>query len=182
LPGGALAVPRGDEIIPLLNRYIAAFLGSQRPIFATRDWHPPDHCSFRAQGGIWPPHCIRQRPGADFSAALRLPPATIIISKGIEPVQEAYSGFEGTDLAERLRAVSATRLYVGGLATDYCVRNTVTDALRLGFRVFLLSDAIRAVNLKPDDGRQAEAEMLKLGAIPLSLTLESQAQATLLSR
>jgi len=173
LPGGRLAVAGGDEIIPFLNRYIAGFERAHLPLFATRDWHPPNHCSFQAQGGPWPSHCVAQTAGAEFASSLRLPRSAVVISKGTAPDREAYSGFEGTDLEADLRRASVRRLFVGGLATDYCVLNTVKDALRLGFKVVLLQDAIRAVNVKPTDGAEAEAEMLRSGALPLRLPVES---------
>lgn len=164
LPGGSLAVPHGDEVVPVLNRYLKLFSVRNLPVYATRDWHPGRHCSFRAQGGIWPPHCVAETPGAAFAGALQLPPYAVIISKANSVEQDAYSGFQGTDLDARLRAAQIRRLFVGGLATDYCVLNTVRDALRLGYRVLLLGDAIRAVDVGPGDGQRAEAEMLSLGA------------------
>jgi len=164
VPGGSLAVPHGDEIVPVLNQYIFAFAAAGLPIFATRDWHPADHCSFKAQGGIWPPHCVAGTPGAGFAPALALPASAMIISKATERERDAYSGFAGTDLEARLRKVAATRLFVGGLATDYCVLNTVRDARALGFEVVLLADAVAAVNVAPGDGPRALAEMLRLGA------------------
>jgi nicotinamidase/pyrazinamidase len=164
LPGGSLAVPRGDEIVPVLNRYIAAFAGQSLPIYATRDWHPPRHCSFREQGGPWPPHCVQGTPGAEFSRDLELPPQTEVISKAQTEEKDAYSGFEDTDLAERLRREGVQRLFVGGLATDYCVLNTVRDALSRGFRVALLEDAVRAIDAQPGDGERAKEEMRRLGA------------------
>lgn len=167
LPGGSLAVPAGDEAIPSLNRYIKAFGKESLPIYATRDWHPPDHCSFRAQGGIWPPHCIAGSPGAEFSPKLDLPPAAVVIAKATRRDADAYSGFEGTELEQRLRMDGISRLFVGGLATDYCVLNTVKDALARGFDVLLLTDGIRAVNLKPEDGQRAIEEMTSLGAHPV---------------
>jgi nicotinamidase/pyrazinamidase len=169
LPGGSLAVLRGDEVIPVLNRYLAAFELEKRPIFATRDWHPLNHCSFQAQGGPWPVHCVMQTKGARFPASLRLPSSAVIISKATSPQKEAYSGFEGTDLGARLRAAGAERLFVGGLTTDYCVLNTIRDAIKSGFKVILLKDAIRAVNVAVEDGRKAEEEMLRLGAVPIEL-------------
>ncbi|MCS7017369.1 MAG: isochorismatase family protein [Gemmatales bacterium] len=167
LPGGSLAVPKGDEIIPVLNRYLAAFSRRGLPIFATRDWHPPSHCSFKNRGGQWPVHCVANTPGAAFPAALKLPPEAVVISKARFVDRDAYSGFDRTELEARLRLVKARRLFIGGLATDYCVLHTVRDALDRGFKVFLLCDAIRAVNLRADDGAKAEAEMLSLGALPL---------------
>jgi nicotinamidase/pyrazinamidase len=168
LPGGSLAVPAGDEVIPALNRYIKAFKRASLPIYATRDWHPPDHCSFRAQGGIWPPHCIAGSPGAAFSPKLDLPLDTAVIAKiGARRDADAYSGFAGTELEQRLRMDGINRLFVGGLATDYCVLNTVKDALAYGFDVLLLLDGIRAVNLQPEDGQRAIEEMASLGARPI---------------
>ncbi|HEV2393533.1 MAG TPA: isochorismatase family protein [Verrucomicrobiae bacterium] len=169
LPGGRLAVPGGDEVIPVLNRYIAGAERDHLPIFATRDWHPPNHCSFRTQGGQWPVHCVMETEGAGFPASLRLPSRAVLISKGMLPDKEAYSGFEGTALEERLHGAGVGTLYVGGLATDYCVLNTVKDALNKGFRVFLLKDAVRAVNLRPEDGRNAEQEMRRFGALAFQL-------------
>jgi nicotinamidase/pyrazinamidase len=169
LPGGALAVPRGDEVVPALNGYIARFSANKLPIFATRDWHPRNHCSFKAQGGPWPPHCVAESPGAGFASALRLTADVIVISKAMSAEQDAYSGFGGTDLAQRLRALNITRVFVGGLATDYCVLNTVLDALKHGFETMLLTDAIRAVNVQPDDGAKAEETMRRAGARPATL-------------
>lgn len=169
LPGGSLAVPDGDAVVPVLNRYLAEFSARELPVYATRDWHPANHCSFKARGGPWPPHCIAESPGAQFAALLRFPSGTLVISKATQPDKDAYSGFEGTDLDARLRARKIKRLFVGGLATDYCVLNTVRDALGLGYEVYLLTDAIRAVNVKPADGPGAAAEMQRLGAKPITL-------------
>ncbi|MDE2181340.1 MAG: nicotinamidase [candidate division NC10 bacterium] len=172
LPGGSLAVPRGDEVIPVLNRYLAAFVRWGLPIFATRDWHPPNHCSFQPYGGPWPPHCVAGSAGAAFAPALELPASsTLITLKGTQPEQDAYSAFDGTDLDARLRAQGVGRLFVGGLATDYCVLCTVEDGLKAGYAVVLLQDAIRAVNVRPDDGERAEAEMIQRGAIPIRLEM-----------
>ena len=167
LPGGALEVPNSDVIIPVLNRYIVLFSKAGLPVVATRDWHPPDHCSFKNQGGLWPPHCVRRTKGAEFSPELELPENTIIVSKATSVESDAYSGFEGTNLDEILREKGIERLFIGGLATDYCVLNTVKDALKNGYKVFLLTDAIKAVNIKPDDGAKAEKEMIEGGAVPL---------------
>lgn len=164
LPGGNLAVAGGDEVIQVLNRYIELFSRRSLPIYATRDWHPSDHCSFKPQGGIWPPHCIAGSAGAKFPATLHLPYATTIVSKATTPEKDAYSGFEGTGLAEQLRSRGIEQLFVGGLATDYCVLNTVIDALSHGFKVMLLQDAIRAVNLQPGDDRAAIDVMIEHGA------------------
>jgi len=169
LPGGSLGVADGDAVIPVLNSGIERFQHAGLPIFASRDWHPADHCSFADQGGPWPAHCIAGSPGAQFASRLALPASVMIISKGTHVSRDAYSAFQETDLDERLRDLRITRLFVGGLATDYCVFNTVKDALRHGYRVVLLTDAIRAVNLKPDDGAHAEQEMLHLGAQPAQI-------------
>lgn len=166
LPGGALAVAEGDVVAEVMNRYIELFDERQLPIYATRDWHPADHCSFQAQGGPWPPHCVANSRGAEFANPLKLPDQGryVIISKGTSADRDAYSGFAGTDLADRLRRAGVSRVYVGGLATDYCVLNTVRDALAQGFAVLLLEDAIRAVNVQPGDGAQAIAAMQACGA------------------
>ena len=164
LPGGRLAVAGADQILEPLNRWIARFSQAGLPIFATRDWHPPDHCSFAIRGGPWPPHCIAGSPGAEFSPALRLPADTpvTVIGKGTDA--DAYSGFEGTDLDARLQAAGVRRLFVAGLATDYCVLNTVLDARRSGYEVVLLERAIRPVEVHPGDGARAVAAMAAAGA------------------
>jgi nicotinamidase/pyrazinamidase len=169
LPGGSLAVPSGEQVVPVLNRYIGLFRERNLPIFATRDWHPANHCSFIAQGGPWPPHCVQGSPGAEFASDLALPEEAFIISSATNPDREAYSGFSETDLHTRLKALGIERLFIGGLATDYCVLNTVKDALALGYQVFLLRDAIRAVNVHPRDGEEAEQEMVSLGAVPVTI-------------
>ncbi len=162
LPGGHLAVSEGDAVIPILNRYLDYFSRKGLPILATRDWHPANHCSFKNQGGPWPEHCIAQTSGAEFPAALNLPESAQIISKATHPDQDAYSGFQGTDLDSLLKSREIRQLFIGGLATDYCVLNTVKDALKFGYTVYLLQDAVRAVNLSPDDGKKALQEMKDL--------------------
>ena len=164
LPGGSLAVPRGDEVIGVLNSYLAVFQRSGLPVVATRDWHPGDHCSFRQQGGPWPLHCVAGSQGAGFAPQLQLPTDAILISKATQRQSDAYSGFEGTALDRLLREAGVGRIFVGGLATDYCVLNTVRDALKLGYDVVLLLDAIRAVDVHAGDGARAVAEMLQGGA------------------
>ena len=164
LPGGALAVAGGDAVIPVLNHYAEKFDRRGLPVFATRDWHPPDHCSFRQQGGPWPPHCVAGSPGAELPSTLVLPAETEIISKATRSEADAYSGFDGTALASRLRKLGCTRVFVGGLATDYCVRATAVDALKEGFEVVILEDAIRPVDVRPGDGARALAELLAQGA------------------
>jgi nicotinamidase/pyrazinamidase len=167
LPGGQLAVRYGDEVVPVLNRYIDIFVAQGLAVYATRDWHPADHCSFTPQGGPWPVHCIAGSEGALFPSTLHLPRSALIVSKAMQAERDAYSGFDGTELAEQLRRSGVERVFVGGLATDYCVLNTVRDALKQGFTVCLLVDAIRAVNVDPDDGMRAEGEMCRLGAHPV---------------
>jgi nicotinamidase/pyrazinamidase len=163
-PGGSLPVPGGDEVIPLLNQYIRKFMRVGAPIFATRDWHPVNHLSFKPQGGPWPLHCVQHTEGAEFHPGLKLPEGAKIVSKGIEPTREAYSGFEGTCLAEKLTKRWIRRLFIGGLATDYCVKDTVLDALDLGFDVVLLEDAIRGVDVTAGDSEKAIREMADRGA------------------
>lgn len=169
LRGGSLAVPHGNQVVPVLNRYIGAFVALGLPVYATRDWHPERHCSFHAQGGPWPPHCVAHTRGAEFAETLLLPPAVSVISKATSADRDAYSGFEDTDLDPQLRAAGVRRLFVGGLATDYCVLNTVRDALQRGYDVTLLSDAIRPVEVEPGDGERAEADMARFGARRITL-------------
>jgi len=169
LPGGSLAVQGGDEVVPVLNRYLEIFTARNLPVFATRDWHPGHHCSFRAQGGPWPQHCLAGTHGAEFAAALRLPPSAVIISKATTPEHDAYSSFLRTDMDSRLRAAGIRRIFIGGLTTDYCVLNTTRDALQLGYQVFVLVDAIRAVNVRHGDGQRAVDEMIALGAQCITL-------------
>lgn len=167
LPGGALAVDQGNAILPVLNACIDLFRRKGLSIYASRDWHPASHCSFLAQGGTWPPHCIAGTSGAAFPAGLELPDTAIVVSKAVSENQDAYSAFQGTHLADDLRRDRKKRLFIGGLATDYCVLHTVLDALKEGFRVVLLSDAIKAVNVRPGEGDAAIATMLRSGAVPI---------------
>ncbi len=164
LPGGSLAVPAGDAVIAPLNAAIDAFARRSLPVIATRDWHPANHCSFQPQGGRWPPHCVAGSSGAEFAAGLRLPRNVLIVSKATRPETDAYSAFQGTDLAMRLPPLGVKRLVVGGLATDYCVLETVADALALGFHVVVLTDAIRAVDVRAGDGLAAIEKMAAGGA------------------
>lgn len=165
LPGGALAVPFGDEVIPSLNRLIQMMAKRGFPIIFTRDWHPPDHGSFHDQGGPWPPHCVIRSEGAQFASDLIVPPSAMILSKGTDPAQDGYSAFETSELNQELRKVEARRLLVGGLATDYCVLNTVLDGLELGYAVLLLKEGIRAVDVHPGDGKRAVEDMIRRGAV-----------------
>ena len=176
-PGGALAVSGGDEVVPVLNRAIERFTKAGLPIFATRDWHPEKTNHFKAYGGIWPVGCrtyleraAKGTRGAEFHAGLELGKDTVVVSAGMVPDEDGYSGFQARDpsgarLAELLQRKGVERIIVGGLATDYCVKHTVLDGLKEGFKVLLLADAIRAVNLKPHDGELAIAEMIRAGAV-----------------
>lgn len=154
----------GDKVVPRLNKDIAAFAKAGLPIFFTRDWHPPNHISFTDQGGIWPPHCIQGTIGAGFHQNLAIPRGATIISKGDKPNTEAYSGFQGTDLEIRLKKAGVKEIFLGGLATDYCVRESCLDALQAGFAVTVLRDCVMAVNMKPGDGAKALKEMRGAGA------------------
>ena len=164
LPGGSLPVPGADEIVAPLNAYIAAFQARHLPIFITRDWHPANHCSFREAGGRWPPHCVQGTPGAEWAEGLNVVPDARIISKATDPATEAYSGLSATSLLTLLRELDVRRVFVGGLATDYCVHATVLDARSHGFEVIVLADAIRGVNAEPGDETRAIREMLANGA------------------
>src|SRR6059058_5925353 len=155
LPGGALGVAGGHEVVAPINHLIELYRAQGLPVFASRDWHPQDHCSFAAQGGPWPPHCVAGTPGAEFAAELALPDDAVVISKADTAPVDAYSAFAGTDLSAQLRAREVVRVTVCGLATDYCVLNTVTDALDEGFDTLVVPEAMRAVDVKPGDGTRA---------------------------
>jgi nicotinamidase/pyrazinamidase len=168
-PGGSLAVQDGDAVVPVLNRYVAAFQEAGRPIFVTRDWHPSRTTHFAAFGGDWPPHCVQGSHGAEFHAELVVPPDAIIVSKGVGPEDNSYSAFDAGDdsgrpLPRLLDERGVRRLYLGGLATDYCVKHTVLDALKAGLEVIVLEDAIRGVDVQPGDSERAVAEMRAAGA------------------
>ena len=164
-PGGALAVTEGDQIIPVANACIRFFASEGFGIVATRDWHPENHCSFQAQGGPWPPHCVQGSRGSQFHPDLRMPPGTLIVSGATNPKKEAYSGFDGTSLEDRLEDLDAQTLFVIGLATDYCVKQTVLDACRLGFRVVVLGDGVRGIDVELGDSDKALQEMQAVGAV-----------------
>jgi nicotinamidase/pyrazinamidase len=164
-PGGSLAVNHGDEVVPVLNRWISEAGAAGAPVFASRDWHPADHISFKKRGGPWPPHCIQNTFGAAFHPDLNLPPDVQIISKAEAADVDSYSAFGGTDLSQQLHKLGIKRVWIGGLAQDYCVRATALDAIREGFEVHLIVSATRAVNVKPDDGRRAIDEIHRAGGI-----------------
>jgi len=164
-PGGSLPVPDGDKIVPIVNELIETFSRAGLPIFATRDWHPADHVSFKEQGGIWPPHCVQNTPGAEFHPDLQLPEGTAVISKADSQARDAYSGFDGTNLEALLKKASVDQVVVCGLATDYCVKATVLDGLKAGLGVTVVEDAIRGVNVQTGDSQKALDEMKAAGAI-----------------
>lgn len=163
-PGGALAVNDGDEVVPVINRLLPRF---QTRVF-TRDWHPENHCSFsddpQMRDGSWPVHCVAGTEGAAFHDDLTVPDDAHVVSKATSADAEAYSGFDGTTLADYLRARGVERVVVTGLATDYCVKNTVLDALGDGFETLVVADAIRGVDLPPGSADDAIAEMERAGA------------------
>jgi nicotinamidase/pyrazinamidase len=159
-PGGALAVPEGDEVVPVINDLMPRF----RHVLATQDFHPPGHSSFAEQGGPWPVHCVQGTPGAELHPSLDTSGIEEVVQKGVDPETDGYSGFAGTDLANRLRRLGVRRVVVTGLATDYCVRATAVEAIEHGFEAAVVTDAIRAVDVEPGDGDKAVAEMQEAGA------------------
>lgn len=164
LPGGSLGITDSDQIIAPLNEYAKKFAEKGLPVFATRDWHPHEHCSFKEQGGPWPPHCVANTEGAEFSKDLKLPAGTRIISKAMYPDNDVYSGFGSTNLHGKLTEMGIKRVFIGGLATEYCIKATVQDALNHGYETYFLLDAIKAVNVKPRDGETAVEKMIMSGA------------------
>jgi nicotinamidase/pyrazinamidase len=172
--GGALAVSGAEKIIPNLNRYIKLFCKKGLPIFASRDWHPRRTSHFKRYGGLWPFHCVQNTKGAMFHSHLKLPRETIVISKGMQPDQDSYSVFDGFDsrgvtFSNLLEIFAIKELYVGGLATDYCVKFSVIGALKAGFKVMLLTDAIKGVDKNKGDCQYAIKEMLRCGARKMTL-------------
>jgi nicotinamidase/pyrazinamidase len=167
-PGGALGVQDGDRVVPVLNRYIEKFAHAGMPIFLTRDWHPPRTSHFNTAGGVWPPHCVQGSEGAEFHADLKISNEAVVLSKGTAVDEDSYSAFAAADargvaLKDILRQRGIERIYVGGLATDYCVKETVLEGLMEGFQVVLLHDAICGVNLHPEDSARAIDAMVKAG-------------------
>lgn len=167
-PGGSLAVGEGDTIVPLINRYLELFRSHGLPVIASRDWHPPVTDHFSQYGGLWPPHCIQGSPGAGFHPALQLPGDATVVSKGSDPHRDDYSALQATlpsgmSLLERLKTTGVTHLYLCGLATDYCVKWSALDALREGFRVTLLTDAVKGVELMAGDSQRAVGEIVSAG-------------------
>lgn len=173
-PGGSLAVPHGDEVIKPLNKLIEQFLERGEPVFKSRDWHPPTTKHFAAYGGTWPVHCVQQTKGAEFHSELFDDMHIRVVSKGLGD-EDCYSAFDGTDLALQLRRLGIEELWIGGLATDYCVKNTVLDALKEGFQVKAIENAMRAVDLQPGDGERALEEMRVAGAEVIGSNGQEQA-------
>ena len=168
-PGGALQITDGDRVVEPINRAAQLFAAAGLPVLASRDWHPPDTRHFRAFGGVWPVHCVQGTSGAAFHPALRLPEGTVVLSKGIDPELDGYSAFEGVTvdgrmLAELLRELQVRKLYISGLATDYCVLCTTREALRSGFEVTVLTDAVAGVDLIAGASADAIEDMEKAGA------------------
>lgn len=169
-PGGSLPVPDGDRVVPVLNRYMELFRKRGLPVFASRDWHPEKTSHFKAFGGQWPVHCVQGSEGARFHPELKLPPDAIVLSKGMDPRKDDYSAFQGVDdrgkpFPDILREMGIEKLYVGGLATDYCVKASVLEGLKHGVAITFLEDASRGVDLQPGDSARAVAEMTAAGAV-----------------
>ena len=167
-PGGALAVPQGDKVVAVINKYIKSFYKEKLPIFASRDWHPVRTKHFKDFGGVWPAHCLQNTKGAAFHPQLKLPKETILLYKGMDPGKDSYSVFQAEDTSgmgflKFLHLLGVAELYICGLATDYCVKSSVLDALKNGFKVKLLTDAIKGVDIKPGDSEKAIKEMVKKG-------------------
>ncbi len=164
-PGGALAVPEGDQVVGVMNRWIRAAERVGAVIVISRDWHPPNHCSFETEGGPWPVHCVQNTPGAEYHADLYFPLCAFYVDKARDPDRESYSDFAGTGLSQSLRRSEVQRIFIGGLALDYCVKATALDGLAEGFEVHLILPATRAVNVNPGDGTKALNEMRSAGVI-----------------
>jgi len=162
VPGGALPVPRGDEILARVNELIDS--GRFDMIVATRDWHPADHGSFEQQGGPWPPHCVQGSEGAELYPGLAQEKIGVVVDAGYQPELEGYSGFEETDLESVLRENEIDRVTMVGLATDYCVRHTALDALQHGFEVVIDREGVRGIDVEPGDSERALRELAGAGA------------------
>ncbi|HEX3183541.1 MAG TPA: nicotinamidase [Pyrinomonadaceae bacterium] len=162
-PGGTLAVAHGDEVVAPLNELIDEFLERGDPVYKSRDWHPPQTKHFQAYGGTWPVHCVQNTQGAEFHPQLKDDPRIRVISKGLGDT-DCYSAFDETDLAAQLRDQGVKELVVGGLATDYCVKETVLAGIKEGFKVKAVENAMRAVDLQPGDGERAIQQMREAGA------------------
>lgn len=160
--GGALPVADGGPLADVLNRWTTAAIAAGGIVVASRDWHPRQHCSFTEQGGPWPPHCVQETEGAAMHPALRLPPETILVSKGTDPHQDEYSALADTALAETLKQQGIRRLWIGGLAQDVCVKATALDAIKAGFEVFLIPEATAPVTVA---GREVAIEEMRAAGV-----------------
>jgi nicotinamidase/pyrazinamidase len=168
-PGGALSVPGGDKIIPVLNKYIKLFSKKGFPVFASRDWHPKKTKHFKKHGGVWPSHCVHGTKGAAFHPKLKLPKNAIMLYKGMDPKKDSYSCFHAYNsddvrFNKVLRNMGIKEIFIGGLATDYCVRWTAKDALKRGYKIRVLLDAVKGVDLKAGDSQKALKEITRRGA------------------
>jgi len=173
-PSGALGIRGGDKIIPVLNRYIDLFKKQKLPVIYSRDWHPKVTKHFKKFGGPWPSHCIQGTEGAKFHPKLKVLKESFILSKGMDPEKDSYSVFHAedqnhTDFLFLLKMLGIKELYIGGLATDYCVKYTSIDALNQGFKVYVLIDAVKGVDLRPKDSEKALKEILSKGALFVTL-------------
>lgn len=160
-PGGALAVPDGDEVVPVLNEWIQRAQSGGATVATSQDWHPPGHVSFEEQGGEWPPHCVQETEGAELHPDLRLPEDTLRIKKGDSKDFDQYSAFDRTGLGDELRRRGVERVWIGGLAQDVCVRASALDALEEGFEVHVIAEATLPID--EDKGRAAFAEIAGRG-------------------
>jgi nicotinamidase/pyrazinamidase len=172
VPGGALAVPNGQEVVPIANQWIAGFASKGDLVLATQDWHPANHSSFISQnpsGGIWPDHCVQNTVGAEFVPGLDVESIQTVVRKGTDPLIDSYSGFfdndhkKQTELADVLRGAGVDIVYILGLATDYCVKFTALDARKLGFDTNVIIDGCRGIDLQPGDVERSLAEMRDAG-------------------
>lgn len=174
-PGGALGVSGGDKIIPVINKYIRIFSKNKLPIFFSRDWHPKKTVHFKKFGGAWPVHCVQNTKGSSFHPKLKIPKEAIILSKGMSPQEDSYSAFQARDacgqsLGNLLKIFGVEEIYIAGLTTDYCVKYSALDALKNGFKVKVLKDAVKGVNIKPRDSQQALAKMTGMGAKEIDIS------------
>lgn len=162
--GGSVAIADGHTVAAQMAKAVAYFEAASSSIYATQDWHPADHASFRPEGGPWPPHCVQDTPGAELHPDLNLPASAVIVRKGATRTKDAYSGFIDSDLEQQLLAAGIKRVFVGGLATDYVVLNTVIDTIDIGIETCVFIDAIDAMNIEPGDGLRALHLMQSTGA------------------
>lgn len=168
-PGGALATENGADVATTMTDLARRFSQKNLRVYATQDWHPAGHSSFQEQGGPWPEHCVQDSPGAEFHPNLKLPVGSSIVRKGTDMEVDAYSGFLDSNLEDLLKAAGVERVVVGGIATEYCVLNTVLDARKLGFETYVLKDGIAAVNVEEGDGAKAIEKMEEAGAEMISV-------------